>query len=145
MGTKRRRAPRASAPDQGPPQAKKERRIQAQEERRRALRKRARARALRRAGGIAAGIAVAAGLLLVIVRGSSGGVAFAGDIRTGGTLKSLKVPALQGGGTISYDQFRSQPLVINFFASWCPNCVGEMPGFQQVHQQLGSTVAFLGV
>ena len=81
----------------------------------------------------------------MIVRGSSGGVAFAGDIRTGGTLKSLKVPALQGGGTISYDQFRSQPLVINFFASWCPNCVGEMPGFQQVHQQLGPKVAFLGV
>jgi thiol-disulfide isomerase/thioredoxin len=145
MAKKRRTAHRAAAPDQAPPDAKKERRIQAQEERRRALRNRSRARALRRAGGIAAGLAFAAGVLFAIVRGSTGGVAFAGDIRAGGTLKSLKVPSLQGGESINYDQFRSKPLVLNFFASWCPNCVGEMPGFQQVHQQLGSKVDFLGV
>jgi cytochrome c biogenesis protein CcmG/thiol:disulfide interchange protein DsbE len=95
--------------------------------------------------GTAAAIVVGLGLILLVVRSGSGGVAFAGDIRTGGTLQSLRLPALEGGGTLSYDRFRSKPLVLNFFASWCPNCIAEMPGFQQVHQRLGSKVAFLGV
>jgi peroxiredoxin len=128
-----------------PTSRKGERRARAREARQRTLRKQARARLARRAGGIAAAVAVAAALIFVVVRGGSSGVAFAGDIRTGGTLQSLRLPTLQGGGTVSYDQFRSKPLVLNFFASWCPNCIAEMPGFQQVHQRLGSKVAFLGV
>jgi len=145
MAKKRRPAPRAFAPDEGPGEAKKRRRMLAQEQRHRALLKQARMRSLRRVGGIAAGVAIAAGLLFVIGRGGSGDVAFAGDLRTGGTLKSLNVPSLEGGGTISYDQFRSKPLVLNFFASWCPSCIAEMPGFEQVYEQLASKVAFLGV
>src|SRR6266508_3060357 len=100
MAKKRRPLPGASGPDQEQTEAKKQRRMLAQEQRTRALRRRARTRTLRRVGGMAAGIAVAVALLFTVVRTSSGGVAFAGDIRTGGTLKSLKVPALQGGGTI---------------------------------------------
>ncbi|HEY3211563.1 MAG TPA: TlpA disulfide reductase family protein [Actinomycetota bacterium] len=109
------------------------------------LRRRSRKRALRTAAGITAVLAAAAGLVFAAVRGGSGGVAFAGDLRTGGTLQSLRLPALKGGGTVSYDQFRSEPLVLNFFASWCPYCIAEMPSFQQVHEQFGSKVAFLGV
>src|SRR5919198_1035103 len=124
---------------------KEQRRAEARRARQRTLRRQSRARLLRRAGGIAAAIAVAAGLIVAVVRGGSGGVAFAGDIRTGGTLESLRLPALEGGGPLNYDQFRSKPLVLNFFASWCPNCIAEMPGFQQVHQRLGAKVAFLGV
>jgi thiol-disulfide isomerase/thioredoxin len=41
--------------------------------------------------------------------------------------------------------FRGQPLVINFWASWCVPCIDEMPAFQQVHESLGDEVAFLGV
>ena len=124
---------------------KKQRRSQAREDRQRLLRKRSRVRAFRRMAGIAAAFVAAIGLFILVARGGSGGVAFAGDIRTGGTLQTLRLPALEGGGTVSYDQFRSKPLVLNFFASWCPNCIAEMPGFQQVHEQLGGKVAFLGV
>ena len=35
--------------------------------------------------------------------------------------------------------------MINFFASWCPNCIAEMPEFERVHAILGDRVAFLGV
>ncbi len=126
--------------------SKRQRRVDARAERERAQRRQAAMRTVRRAAVVTAGVAVAIALVLVVVRGAgSGGVAFAGDIRAGGTLTSLELPALKGNGTITYDQFRSKPLVVNFFASWCPNCVGEMPGFQQVHQQLGSKVAFLGI
>jgi thiol-disulfide isomerase/thioredoxin len=139
------RHPGRPSPGGGSTSASKRRRMQAREQRQRTLRKRSRERALRKAGGIAAAVAIAVGLVFVAVRGGSAGAAFAGDIRTGGTLESLSLPALEGGGSVSYDQFRSKPLVLNFFASWCPNCIAEMPDFQQVHEQLASKVAFLGV
>jgi len=94
------------------------------------------------------GVAVAAGLItvaFVVVRSTGGGVAVAGDLHPGGQLQSFSLPALQGSGTVTYDSLKDRPLVLNFFASWCPYCVGEMPGFEQVHQQLGSRVGFLGV
>ncbi len=143
MANKRRRGGAISVEE--PTSAKQQRRAQAREERQRLLRKQTRVRALRRGLGIAVMIAVTAGLVFAAVRGGSGGVAFAGDLRTGGTLRSLKLPALQSGGTVSYDQFRSKPLVLNFFASWCPYCIAEMPAFQEVHERFGSDVAFLGV
>ncbi len=37
------------------------------------------------------------------------------------------------------------PLVINFFASWCPSCVSELPDFEEVHQNFGEDVTFLGI
>jgi cytochrome c biogenesis protein CcmG, thiol:disulfide interchange protein DsbE len=38
-----------------------------------------------------------------------------------------------------------QPLVLNFFAEWCPPCVAEMPDFEAVHLELDGQVAFLGL
>lgn len=73
------------------------------------------------------------------------GVAFAGDLRKGGTLEELRLPELEGDGIIEYDSYSDRPLVINFFASWCPFCIAEMPDFERVHQLLGDRVAFLGV
>ena len=36
------------------------------------------------------------------------------------------------------------PAVINFWASWCPPCITEMPAFEAVHIELAPDVAFLG-
>jgi thiol-disulfide isomerase/thioredoxin len=49
------------------------------------------------------------------------------------------------GGTASLADYRGRPLVVNFFASWCAPCLAEMPGFEQVHQDLADDVGFLGV
>ncbi|MCY3559904.1 MAG: TlpA disulfide reductase family protein [bacterium] len=37
-----------------------------------------------------------------------------------------------------------KPAVINFWASWCPPCITEMPAFEAVHVELAPQVAFLG-
>jgi cytochrome c biogenesis protein CcmG, thiol:disulfide interchange protein DsbE len=38
-----------------------------------------------------------------------------------------------------------RPLVLNFFAEWCPPCVAEMPDFETVYQEVGDEIAFLGL
>jgi thiol-disulfide isomerase/thioredoxin len=49
------------------------------------------------------------------------------------------------GGSASIGDYAGRPLVVNFWASWCPPCITEMPAFEQVHQRLGDEVAFLGI
>ena len=49
-----------------------------------------------------------------------------------GVNKSLKI-------------FKGQPLIINFFASWCTPCVQEMPDFEKIHQEFGDEVTILGL
>src|SRR5687768_1393784 len=49
------------------------------------------------------------------------------------------------GGSMSLGDLRGTPVVLNFFAEWCPPCVTEMPAFEAVHQELGDRVAFVGL
>jgi thiol-disulfide isomerase/thioredoxin len=49
------------------------------------------------------------------------------------------------GTETNFAAYRGKPLVVNFFASWCAPCVREMPEFEQVHQELGDQVTFLGL
>jgi len=47
--------------------------------------------------------------------------------------------------TITLDQLRGHPVVLNFWASWCVPCRKEMPAFQSVYRRMGDKVAFLGM
>ncbi len=49
------------------------------------------------------------------------------------------------GGSGSLSDYHGEPLVVNFFASWCPPCRAELPDFEAVHQELGDQVTFVGV
>ena len=50
------------------------------------------------------------------------------------------------GREASFDHYAGQPLVVNFWASWCPSCVAEMSAaFKPVQEQRGAEVAFLGL
>ncbi|MGI9606975.1 MAG: TlpA family protein disulfide reductase [Acidimicrobiales bacterium] len=48
-------------------------------------------------------------------------------------------------GTKQLADLPEGPVVVNFFASWCPTCIAEMPDFEKVHQAVGGDVTFLGL
>lgn len=50
------------------------------------------------------------------------------------------------GSAASFADYKGTPLVVNFWASWCPSCVAEMSAaFLPAQQRLGGQVAFVGL
>lgn len=49
------------------------------------------------------------------------------------------------GSTERLADLVGQPVVLNFWASWCPACISEMPAFAEVHGRFGDRVRFIGV
>lgn len=47
---------------------------------------------------------------------------------------------------VSLDQFRGQVLVLNFWATWCPPCVEELPSLMNMQDRMkGKGIVVLGV
>ena len=51
---------------------------------------------------------------------------------------------LYDGTPAGFDDFDG-PLVVNFWASWCPACVIELPDFQAVSEEFAGEVTFIGM
>lgn len=67
---------------------------------------------------------------------------FVGNLAPDFTLDTLE------GGTVSLSEFtqgEGKPVVINFWATWCPPCRIEMPFFQRADERYGDRVAILGI
>lgn len=43
---------------------------------------------------------------------------------------------LPGGGWVRLSDYRGRPLIVNFWATWCPPCRREMPSMQRAWEQL---------
>ncbi len=48
------------------------------------------------------------------------------------------------GGTGTLADYQGEPMVVNFFASWCPPCRAELPDFEAVSQG-NPGVTFIGI
>ena len=53
----------------------------------------------------------------------------------------------QNGEEVTLSGFiaNGRPVVLNFWASWCPPCVIEMPDFDKVYRETGSEIQFMMV
>ena len=47
------------------------------------------------------------------------------------------------GQTFNLNDFKDKPLFINFWATWCPPCIAEMPAIERLYQEYGDEVHFL--
>lgn len=51
-------------------------------------------------------------------------------------LFELTLPDAQGR-EVALSEWRGKPLVVNFWATWCPPCVGEMPELSEMQSDFG--------
>jgi peroxiredoxin len=49
------------------------------------------------------------------------------------------------GQSVSLSDYKGQVVLVNFWASWCPSCLAEMPDYEQVYQELSPDFVVLGV
>jgi cytochrome c biogenesis protein CcmG, thiol:disulfide interchange protein DsbE len=63
----------------------------------------------------------------------------------GKPLPDCTFEGFNGSPTLRLTSLRGKPTVLNFWASWCVECVREMPAFQRVYASLGGKVAFVGM
>jgi len=79
-------------------------------------------------------IILASGLLIISysVGCSPGGSIPAPSV--GSQAPDFNLPGL-GGQSISLSDFRGKPVLINFWATWCPPCRDEMPYLQEVYEE----------
>jgi thiol-disulfide isomerase/thioredoxin len=118
-----------------------------------------------RPGGVPRGL-LAALALATVVLAIAGWMALSTDTPTSGGAPDATGarPASQGvqvdltgrpapptsfttfdGPAASLADLRGSPVVVNFWGSWCPPCIREMPAFEQVHRAYGDRVRFVGL
>lgn len=84
--------------------------------------------------------------VVVLAAACGGGDSSGGDAAADTALGDLPATEFEmsDGTRATFADFRGEPLVVNFFASWCAPCRAEMPDFEAVHQEVGDRVSFLG-
>ncbi|QWR77327.1 TlpA family protein disulfide reductase [Candidatus Magnetomonas plexicatena] len=74
-----------------------------------------------------------------------------GQVANVNTVEGTTIPAFtltdSGGKEVSSDAFKGKPLILNFWATWCPACKDEIPSLQTFYdeQKSGQSVNIVTV
>lgn len=85
------------------------------------------------------------GLLLAVLLTACGAAATPQDDAAAGPPVPDRSFETFDGQQLSLDELAGTPLVVNFWASWCPPCVAEMPDLERVHLDVADEVRFVGL
>lgn len=66
-------------------------------------------------------------------------------VANGKLATAFRLPRLGSGPPVALASLRGKPTVVNFFASWCPDCRQELGAFGAVSTLDKNTVNFVGV
>lgn len=83
-------------------------------------------------------------ILLAVVAAS--GIHFLGlphTVRAGTNPAPKFTVTNMQGQTVTLDSLKGKPIFINFWATWCPPCVAEMPDIQKMYDKYGDRVHFV--
>lgn len=47
------------------------------------------------------------------------------------------------GEKVNFEELNNKPVFLNFWATWCPPCIAEMPGIKELYQQFGDDINFV--
>lgn len=67
----------------------------------------------------------------------------------GGSEVGMRAPdftvPVYGGDAFTLSEHRGQVVIVNFWATWCTPCCGELPYFDQVYRNYGDKVAVVAI
>jgi cytochrome c biogenesis protein CcmG/thiol:disulfide interchange protein DsbE len=90
-------------------------------------------------------------VVALCVAGSLAGIALAGQSPGTATAASMDAPAFSlpvlghSGHTVALADYPGQPLIVNFFASWCTPCKTETPLLATFYRSEHGKVALVGL
>lgn len=70
---------------------------------------------------------------------------FVGSPLVGRPAPAFALSPMEGGEPVTLGSLRGQPVVVNFWATWCIPCLDEHPTLTTAARSLGGRARFLGV
>lgn len=55
--------------------------------------------------------------------------------RAGNLAKDVEFELWEDGKVVKLSDYKGQPVVLNFWASWCPHCVHELPALNEAYKE----------
>jgi cytochrome c biogenesis protein CcmG, thiol:disulfide interchange protein DsbE len=98
-----------------------------------------------------AGLSLVAFVLVIVLRGSPRSpeetfpTSVPPSLAVGSTAPGFTLERLGGGAPVSLSTFHGTPVVLSFFASWCPHCREDLSAFAAIARSSAGRVQVLGV